>query len=368
MKLINSIARNGVQVPAEALPQFLDVSYYNGSEYLCYTFQDGQTKINHENWLMPQNDYDADLANSTNAQCVLDTDGVMYKTKWGKHETSEGVYDFSSLITAIEYTAARGKKFIPRVGWKSYNDSANPPANPPIPLYIVQDHAKYGGNVNSGGLYINYSGTSPIGWSARLDNNNVLTRFNAFVTAMAEAISSYPNVVGFAFDESIWGVVNGSVMPDGLTTQNVYDANVAMYQHAIAAWPGKSVYPFVNFLDAAPYSAGLQPARNLLQHTVDIGMGVGVTDTHRIPEMGRMIQPVYLSLPLTTPNNHKQFVVVDYLSTGADDSQLQQRMILNAIQANRLGADITVWYNRGGASSNYWAAMKQAMAYVTRCS
>lgn len=360
MNLISPVISGGVTRPSERLPIGLDVSYYDGSDFLCYTFADSIVKQGHQNWLLPQERSNPDLSNANNAQCVIDTDGVIYKSIWSDIEPSIGVYDFSAITSALDYCNERGKKLILRFFWKTYVDPNDPPNSPPVPNYILTDHIQYGGVSGAGGLYKNYAGSSHAGWSARLDNIGVMARAKALITALASEISFHPCFSGFMFDESNWSVYNGSSMPAGLSTETIVAADKDIYLHAQAEFAGHRVFPNVNFVDGHPYSAALQPARDLLEWTIDNGFPVGVTDTFRIPEKASGIQPVYKNLP----KDVFTIVHVDYLSTGDDDSGLTQRMIQNARQAARLGADITVWYNRGGASSNYWTAIKNAIAQI----
>lgn len=136
----------------------------------------------------------------------------------------------------------------------------------------------------------------------------------------------------------------------------IRDAHKEICLHFQTCFPGKEIYPLINYCD---FSTGAE-VLTLLQWSVANGFLVGMTDTFRLPEQIASIQPVSTAYPTST----KTIMYVDYQSTGANDLGLTERMLENARECARNRADITVWYTRGGASSTYWAAAKNAMSVI----
>lgn len=300
----------------------------------------------HENWMMPDAT-NVPLSAAYYAQCVTDTDGVLYPVSWLNMEIVEGIYNFSTIINALDYVHARGKKLIARVFYKSYSGAAAKP----LPAYILNDEATYGGAVNSGGLCTNAFG----GYTPRFDNVNVMARFKALITAMAIEIHSHPALRGVGPDESAWSFGAG-FGATGLKAAQVRAAHREKCLHFQSCFPGKEVYPFYNYCDGSTNAEIVAE----LKWSLEQGMCAGITDTHRVPEMLAGVQPVASVYPVP----QKTIMCVDFLSSGANDSGLTERYLENARQTAAAGADITVWYTRGGASSSYWAAAVNAMSIV----
>ncbi|SOD42377.1 hypothetical protein [Nitrosovibrio sp. Nv4] len=302
----------------------------------------------HENWMLPDS-YDVAMSSSLSwhHQCVLDTEGILYPCSWVAMETAEGVYDFSALTTTLNYAATYGKKVIVRIFTKTVS-AAKPK---PLPAYILNDEVTYGGDATTGGLRINRFSA----WSPRLDNPNVMARYKALITAMAAAVGNHSALQGIGPDESAWGF--GELWPvAGLTTGQIRDAHREMCLHIQSCFPGKEIYPFYNYCD------GSEDAEVVAELNWSIGQGMyaGLSDTHRIPDMQSGIPPVATAFPMAA----KTIMCVDYMSVGEDDSGVTERMLENARTTALRGADITVWLNWGGASGNWWAAAKNAMAII----
>lgn len=333
----------------------LRCAVYNGTQCFRYFKDDEARPAGHQYWMMV-NSGNAFLNNDYHRQAVLDTSGVVYLLKWRDVETSQGVYNTAPLVTAANYLASLGKKLIIRIFWKTYTDTADPPTNPQVPDYIKNDEATYGGAAGKGGLYQMWNGTTPFGWSARLDNANVNARFRLLVDAIASAISGHSALQGAAFDESTWSVYNSSTgLPVGLTAATQIQTMKDLYTYLQGKFPGMEIYPNVNYTEGTD-----SDTRALQQWCIDQGMLVGITDTFRPADMWRGKQPVYELMPRST----KTLVHVDHMSMGADDAGLTARMVENFRQTARLGADITVVYLEAGSDSNYWRAATAAMEIV----
>lgn len=328
---------------------------FNGTQCFRYFKSDEVRPADHQYWMLT-NSGNANLSNAYHAPAVADTSGVVYQLKWREIETSQGVYNLTPLINAANYLNGLGKKMIVRIFWKTYTDTADPPTNPQVPDYIKNDPATYGGTTNKGGLYQMWNGTSPFGWSARLDNANVNARFRALIDAIAGAVASNGALQGAMLDESTWSVYNSSTgLPSGLTSTIQIDTMKGLYSYLQSKFPGKEIYPNVNYTEGSDADT-----RALQQWCIDQGMLVGVTDTFRTTDMWRGKQPVYELMPRST----KTLVHVDHMSMGADDANLLPRMIENFRMTARLGANITVVYLEAGSSANHWLLAKQAMGIV----
>jgi hypothetical protein len=303
----------------------------------------------HENWMMPDS-YNVNLDTPYYRQCVADTDGILYTAHWRNMESEFGVYNFTTILNALNYAAVNGKKMIVRLFYKTYSSAQAKP----LPNYILNDPLVYGGSTTEGGLRMNHFN----GWTPRFDNRNVMDRFKALITAMSVEIGSHPTLQGVAPDESAWsfGGLWGTSTTTGLTGAQVRQAHREKCLHFQSCFPGKEVYPFYNYCDG---STNVQIVGEL-QWSLAQGMCAGITDTHRVPEMLLGVQPVYISYPTAA----KTLMCVDYLSSGSEDSGLVERYLENARRTAELGTDITAWYTRGGASSNYWAAVRSAIAAI----
>lgn len=315
----------------------------------------------HQNWIkLPGMNAALSTGTSYFHQGVLDTDGILYLATWLGMETSEGVYDFTNLIQTLNYAAARTppKPVIIRLYFKNYSGSTKP-----VPAYIANDPATYGGTGTTGGLRVNNFGATC--YTPRLDNANVMVRFKALITAMAAAVGSHPMLQGVGPDESTWSfgdtTAQGSLWvteyaPAGLTAAKIRQAHRDICLHFQSCFPTKEIYPFYNDCDGSSTAEVLAE----LQWSIEQGMCAGITDTHRLPEMISGIQRVIGAYPMET----KTLMCVDLLSCGADDSGLTERMLKNGRECARYGADITCWHAEGGVTSNYWAAAKNAFTIL----
>lgn len=303
--------------------------------------------FNHQHWMMPDS-MNAKLDADYYRQCVLDTEGIVYVISWLNMETGEGAYNFSTVTNALNYAKSLGRKVILRVFYKSYASSHAKP----LPAYILNNHTTYGGLPGSGGLLPNSFG----GYTPRLHNVALMNRFKALVTAMAAEVGSHPALQGVCIDEGTWSLTtwSGTWPVPGLTGQDLINCFETINTHFRACFPDKEVYVFINFFE----DISAAKTRSILQSYVARGYLPAITDTKRRPENNNSIQDVDPLYPM----NAKTLMGVDYMSTGANDSGLTERMIQNSMENARMGAGITAWYTRGGANSSYWSAVRSAIA------
>jgi hypothetical protein len=168
----------------------------------------------HENWMLPEG-YNANLNSSYYRQCVMDTDGILYTIHWRDLESEAGVYNFSAVMSALNFAATNGKKMIIRVFYKSYSGTQPKP----IPSYMLNDEITYGGSPSQGGLRPNAFG----GHTPRFEHPAVMERFKALITSMADKFGNHPALQGMGPDESAWsyGSLWGTLATAGLTAAQV---------------------------------------------------------------------------------------------------------------------------------------------------
>lgn len=289
--------------------------------------------------------YHAVLGAAYFADALASMDGVVYKIRWKDIESSLGVYSAANLDAAVSYVAARGKKLILRLWWKSYTDANDPPLAPPIPNYIVSDHTTYGGVSGSGGMRKVYTLPTWAGWGAMLENAAVYARFTALIDWIGSRYGSDVAFEGIGPDESIWGA--SFPLPAGLTTQNVIDTNKALLQRMQQAAPEKEVFQFANYLD----DGTIDQVGDYISWGGDNGFSLGITDVLAVPQRASFMQHAYFNLPV---ENRRTLVCAEELSYGANDGTLSSRMDDNYRTAAMLGADIVAWSNTGGVAGAYW--------------
>ena len=276
--------------------------------------------------------------------CVLDTEGIVMGLSWHVLETAQGVYNTTNVLKTLDYAAALNKPVILRIFYKSYGSTWPLP----VPSYIVDNTATYGGDTGYGGLRIN----SALGYTPRFDNVNVMARFKDMIAGVAAVIANHSALQGMGFDESAWSFAG--VTQTGLTALQIRQAHREMCLQLQTSFPAKEIYPFYNYCD-------FSSTPNLLlelQWSWDQGMCAGMTDTHRLTDMTTGIQPVAVAYPAPV----KFLMCVDYMSTGDNDSSLTERYLENARTTSLRNADITAWYDHNGASGAHWAATMNAIS------
>lgn len=281
------------------------------------------------------------------ANCMSSMDGVIYKMRWRDFEPSTlGVYTPSALDTAVSYTLAQGKKLILRLWWKSYTDANDPPLNPPLPAYIVSDHATYGGVAGVGGLRKVYTLPTWAGWGAMLEQPAVRDRFYALIDYITARYGSSVAFSGMGPDESVWGA--SYPLPAELTTQNVIDVNKEMLLRMKQGLPAdKVVVQWANYID----SGSISQVSEYMEWGNANNLGVGITDVFGTPQRAGVIQHAYYQMPMAS---RLTITCVEGLSYGADDGTLAARMDDNYRSAAYLGPDIVGWANILGAAGAYW--------------
>lgn len=296
--------------------------------------------IGHEHWCMPS---------ATNTyiegyfkKAVLDTSGVVYPFTWGEIEPSPGVFNWTSLLRAIRFCAQNGKRFIPRVRWKTYFGNVNAV---PLDLVLLQRP-----------VYLN---NVAVGKCAMLESPAVMSRFQSMLQSLADALRNEPNLAGLMFDESAQSCIGPSGMPVGLTGDMIVSFMINMYDFARAIFK-VPVYPNINYVEGGE-SQPIADARtrSLRDRCIRVGMPIGVTDTFTPSMRNQYLQPIYMDMPIPI----ETLMHVDYLSMSVPPDQLNARMIDCAQTTYALGASKTVWCVRDGSEpgSVYWPPVLNAI-------
>ena len=309
-------------------------------------------RTGHKNYVLLDS---ADISLSAGASyyhgAVLDTQGIVASYTWKGLAPAQGVYTFTNPVKTLNYAQSYGKSVILRFFYKNY--AGVPELR--LPDYITSDHITYGGSVGHGGLRPNAIG----GYTPRFDHPQLMAHFKDMITALAAEIADHPALQGVGFDESAWSFANtwGTGETVGLTAAQVRAAHREMSLHLQSCFPGKEIYPFYNYCDGSTATQVLDE----LRWSWTQGMLASITDTHRYTDMSHAFQPVMPAYPI---NGVKTIMCVDHMSTGNNDSGVTERMLENARTTALRGADITAWYIRGGASSAWWTAVKNAIAII----
>lgn len=372
MIVIPTALTDGVLRPTGPYPADLDVSVCNGDQVLCYSHADNVRPLGHQHWLMAPYINASLAAGSEVGEMFLDhrIEGIVWLTNWQSCEPTFNNYNFFSLGIQLDRAKALGKKLIVRCYAKTYSGAFTDPAGAlPTPLavpdYIPLDPMTYGGSAYRGGLYKVHQGTpTPVGWGTAFENANVRARWKALVTAVHANFGGHPALAGWIGpDESARSAWDGSSLPSGMSASTVVAANKDIWTHDASTFGAALVWPCINYIDSTDtLSVANQTAIDLQAWAAAQGMNIAISDTIRVPEMvDRFLQPVYYSTPRSDmASGRKTLVHVDYLSLGAVDAGLTQRIIDSARQTYRLRADITAWNPRPNVAG-YWEAQKAAI-------
>lgn len=347
-----------------------------GNRWLCYAAEENRRNRGHEHWIKaPYNN--ASLTHSDSASYLEDSriNGCVWLGTWRAMEPTQGGYNFTAMLAALDRCAALGKKMIVRVVAKVYtgniadSESAIPlPANLAVPDYIPSDASTYGGTNNRGGIHPVYLSGNGVGWGAQFENAAVMARWKALVTAAKAVIGSHAAFAGWIGpDESTRSAYNGSGLPNGVTFATVSAANREIYQHDALTFGVSNAWPCINYIDS---TASLATANDavIAEQTwaAQQGYNIAFSDIYPVPEAATVfMQPVYWNdIRARMVGGRKILSHVDLLSLGANDSGLAARMMRCATQSYRLGSDITAWHyfvSNGTDRAAYWAAQQAAI-------
>ena len=164
--------------------------------------------------------------------------GILKVYTWKDIETSEGVYDFSEIISDLAEVQAKGKRLWIQVSYVEYG-----PWNPDTPTYMWND-LKYGGNLPYCGNYkrtVARGGWLPIIW-----NSEVQARFKALFTALGNRFNNEPYIEGVTIDETSTGKPTGAAAEGYSPAAELAGFKIRALA-AKAAFPDKSVIQQINY-------------------------------------------------------------------------------------------------------------------------
>lgn len=187
--------------------------------------------------------------------------GIKKLYNWKLLEPSEGIYDFSEIISDLAKVQAEGKRLWIQPAYVQYHAGGSPL----LPAYMCKD-TKYGGKLPYCGNYVRFDNR---GWLPIIWNLEVQTRFKALFTALGKRFNNEPYIEGITIDETSTGVPQ---LP-GETAGFSPSAELAGFKvRALAAknaFPDKSVIQQINYTigwDIEEYGAWC------VSH--DIGIGI----------------------------------------------------------------------------------------------
>jgi hypothetical protein len=376
-----SIAGDGVRKPVGAWPSnsgsAINLGTNFSNRWLCYEPSDNLRRAGHQHWIKGPYFNVSSLTHGDVASYLEDPriSGIVWLATWRALETSQGVYNFTAMLAALDRCSALGKQMIVRVVAKVYTGNITDSgaaiplaANLSVPNYIPSDSGTYGGTANRGGIHAVYLGGAGVGWGAQFESAAVMVRWKALVTAAKAAIGNHAAFAGWIGpDESTRSAWTGSALPAGLTFATVSAANREIYQHDATTFGADKCYPCINYIDSTATISAANDA-TIAEQTwaAQQGYNIAFSDIYPIPDRATtFMQPVYWNdVRAQMANDRKIISHVDLLSVTPNDSDLSARMMRCATQSYRLGSDITAWHyfvSNSTDRSAYWAAQTAAM-------
>ncbi len=297
----------------------------------------------HENWVTP---------NASNtylggyfSQAVMDTAGVVFNLAWGQVERAGGIYDWSALLRALDFCAAKNRRLIARFKWKSYYQAAASTACP--------------SDLQPSQIRPVFLSGQAVGLAAAIEQPDVRARLKDFIAWLINVTETHPALYGYAFDESAQSCYGPSGMPVGLTGEMIDNAMRDLYTFAKNKTM-KPVYPFVNYVESErPLDEANARTIELRDWCVRKGMPIAVSDTRLRENLNHFSQPIYRGMPIPV----ETLVTIDLSSMNYPIEIFESKMIEHARVAIGLGATKTVWCCRDGseATSIYWPKIMNAI-------
>lgn len=405
-----AIVTGGIADRAGPLEKNPVMSYTNGAMYISYTANDRLRKKGHQHWMLAPflNSYaggsaaDGSNSGANEVSNVLEDpriSGIVWTVNWKQIETAFNVYDMTAILRILRRCAYLKKKCIIRGFDKTYSGAfLNTPGVAPttinVPTYLTLDPGTYGTGVTGdptfrGGLYLVYQSGVAVGWGAFLENDNTRARWKAMVAYIAAQLALPQNALaasafaGWAGpDESTRSAYDGSGLPAGMTAATIAAANRDIYLNDFTCFGNALLcWPHINYIDNLDTRLASNAfAQGEQAWVASQGMNNAVTDVYVLPTSGKAdIQPVYQTTPRTdlaktgtNPATGGQgaatSITIDALSSlGAYNAGTAAAITLaNGIQANCMGADLTVWNPLtatagGNADARWWPAMQDAI-------
>jgi hypothetical protein len=251
-------------------------------------------------------------------------EGVQIVYNWRQLEPGEGVYDFSRIERDLAGAQARGK-----VLWVQLQDRFFRPQDRLVPDYILNEPI-YGGGLarqfdNPG------EGREPgSGWTAMQWNPHVRSRFQALITALAQAFDG--RIAGINLPETAFDPMDDS--DGGFACDAYFAAELENTLHARRQFARTPVVRYVNFFPCE-WNNDRRYMERFFDAAVSHGIGLGGPDIvpwrqgqmrnsypffHRLnrqlPLVAMAVQEP--TLTYTDPATGKGFTRQDFITFGRD--------------------------------------------------
>ena len=168
--------------------------------------------------------------------------GIKKVYMWKDVETSEGVYDFSEIISDLAELQAEGKRLWIQLGYIRWGTSVGLPRTPTYQW----SNSKYGGNSPYHGVY-SRMGIPGATWAPIIWNSEVQARFEAVFAALGSQFNGEAYIEGTVLDETS---VGAPILP-GETEGYSPAAELAGFKVRVLAaknaFPDKSVLQMINY-------------------------------------------------------------------------------------------------------------------------
>lgn len=148
--------------------------------------------------------------------------GIQKRYYWDELETSKDVYDFSGLISDLDYMDSNGKYLVIQLQLQTFNNTIRSPAYLQTPLY-------------EGGVY-NMSGG---GWHLRMWNDSVVARLHRLIDALGKATDSHPALSLLNISESAMGAPSEPSLQSGWSSR----VSASMTNLSGLAYPLRASFP-----------------------------------------------------------------------------------------------------------------------------
>ncbi len=152
--------------------------------------------------------------------------GVNKRYFWRTLEPEEGVYDFTSIESDLEYLEGHDKQLVVFIMDKSFSEKSA------MPGYLSEYE-----------MYSDWGGYSPVRWHPK-----VIDRFAALGEALGAKFDAHPNFEGIAVQESSLGITDKGYKTFGYTAEKYRDALIAILTGLKAALPKSRIFWYSNFL------------------------------------------------------------------------------------------------------------------------
>ena len=192
--------------------------------------------------------------------------GVQRSYYWDDLEPRKNHYDFSIILSDLEYAAARGWKLIIQFQTRTFGKGLQ---SPRIPNYLKT--AEY-----DGGFYFEIRRGKPGPTNALLGNTHLRDRFIALIHALAKATDEHPALAGVNMHES--GIGEPAVDSLFLKNWNWHSYKEAYWQ-AILRIDQAMAEAFTQTPVAQYYGHGAAKNKEFESHMLSHGFGIGNPDT-----------------------------------------------------------------------------------------